>query len=91
MSIVNIPFIISSIRTYRNSSSDIYKKAFFSLAIMSFSFFMALLCFLVDRIYILMGDFGFTLFYYMLWIFVIIGVFGSYFGHVYLIGKKNEK
>ncbi|MEE9377161.1 MAG: hypothetical protein V3V33_03905 [Candidatus Lokiarchaeia archaeon] len=89
MGIVYIPFMKSSIRSYKNSEINNYKKAFFSLAVMSLSFVLILLCFLIDRIYIFLGDFGFTFFYFMGWIFVIIGVIGAYFGYLHLHRKEN--
>ena len=55
---------------------------------MSLSFVLILFCFLIDRIYILMGDFGFTLFYYLGWIFVIIGVIGADLGYLQLKEKE---
>ncbi len=88
MSIVYIPFMKSSIKSYKNSNINNYRKAFFSLAVMSLSFVLILLCFLIDRIYIFMGDFGFTLWYFLGWILVIIGVIGAYFGYLHLNSKE---
>ena len=88
MGIVYIPFMKSSIKSYKNSNISNYRKAFFSLAVMSLSFVLILLCFLIDRIYIFMGDFGFTLWYFLGWIFVIIGVIGAYFGYLHLNRKE---
>ena len=89
MGIVYIPFMKSSIQSYKTSEIINYKKAFFSLAIMSLSFVLILFCFLIDRIYIFLGDFGFTFFYFMGWIFVIIGTLGAYFGYLHLNRKEN--
>lgn len=88
MGMIYIPFMKSSIRSYKNTVIKNYKKAFFSLAVMSLSFVLILFCFLIDRIYIFLGDFGFTFFYYMGWIFVIIGVVGAYFGYLHLYRKE---
>jgi len=88
MGIVYIPFMKSSIKSYKNSILNNYRKAFFSLAVMSLSFVLILLCFLIDRIYIFMGDFGFTLWYFLGWIFVIIGIIGAYFGYLHLNRKE---
>ena len=89
MGIVYIPFMKSSIQSYKNSEISNYKKSFFSLTVMSLSFVLILLCFLIDRIYIFLGDFGFTFFYFMGWVFVIIGVIGAYFGYLHLNRKEN--
>jgi len=88
MGIVYIPFMKSSIKSYKNSTINNYRKAFFSLAVMSLSFVLILLCFLIDRIYIFMGDFGFTIWYFLGWILVIIGVIGAYFGYLHLNRKE---
>jgi uncharacterized membrane protein len=79
-----------SIQAYKNTSMRNYRNAFLSLTIMSLSFILVLFCFLIDRIYILMGDFGFTLFYFMGWIFVIIGILGAYFGYLYFSKNENK-
>jgi len=90
MCIVYIPFMKKSIQAYKNTSMRNYRNAFLSLTIMSLSFILVLFCFLIDRIYILMGDFGFTLFYFMGWIFLIIGILGAYFGYLYFSENKNK-
>ena len=89
MGVVYIPFMKSSIKSYKNSNINNYRKAFFSLAVMCLSFVLILLCFLIDRIYIFMGDFGFTIWYFLGWILVIIGVIGAYFGYLHLNRKEN--
>ncbi len=90
MCIVYIPFMKKSIHAYKNSSIRNYRNAFLSLTIMSLSFILVLFCFLIDRIYILMGDFGFTLFYYMGWILVIIAILGAYLGYLYFTNENKD-
>ena len=82
MSIVFIPFMRQSIKAYISSQNSQFRKAFLSLTIMSISYISVLLCLLIDRIYIFLGYFGFTVFYFMSWIFVLIGIFGNYFGYL---------
>ncbi|MFX1339052.1 MAG: hypothetical protein ACFFDK_10615 [Promethearchaeota archaeon] len=82
ISIVYIPFMISSFKYYKSVSDPEYKKAFLSLALMSLSFILVLLMFLIDRILILFGDPGFTIFYFMAWTFVIIGFLEAYLGYI---------
>jgi len=89
MGSVYISFMKNSIRSYKNSTIPTYRNAFLSLAIMSLSFALILFCFLIDRIYIFLGDYGFTFFYYLGWIFAIIGVTGAYFGYLKLKEKEN--
>ncbi len=88
MGTVYISFMRSTIQSFRNSSIVNFKKAFAWLAIMSLSFVLILFNFLIDRIFILMGSFGFTLFYYLGWIFVIMGDMGAYFGYIHLTKEK---
>ncbi len=83
MFIVYLPFMIRSFRSYKDTRSNIYKKAFLSLGVMSLSYILALFCFLIERIYVFYGHFGFTLFYYLGFIFVLIGISGIYFGYIY--------
>ncbi|TFG22862.1 MAG: hypothetical protein EU532_14030 [Promethearchaeota archaeon] len=82
ISIIYIPFMISSFTHYKSVSDPDYKKAFLSLALMSLSFILVLLMFLIDRILILFGDPGFTMFYFMAWIFVLLGFLEAYLGYI---------
>ena len=83
MLIVYLPFMIRSFRSYKNTRSNIYRKAFLSLGIMSICAILTLFCFLINLIYVFYGHPGFTLFYFLAWIFVLIGIFGVYFGYIY--------
>lgn len=82
LAVIYISFIIRLIGAYRSVNDPIFKRAFLSLAIMSFSFIMTLVCLLIDRITIILGSQGFTAFYFMAWIFVIIGFLGAYLGYI---------
>ena len=74
--------MLSSFNHYRSVKDPEYKKAFLSLALMSLSFILVLVMFLIDRILILFGDPGFTIFYFMAWIFVLIGFLEAYLGYI---------
>ena len=82
MVMVYAPFLRRSIESYRAVEEKTYKQAFLSLAIMSFSFMLIFLNFAIDRVLIFLGSPGFTVFYFLAWIFVIIGVFGAYMGYI---------
>ncbi len=82
LSMIYIPFLIRSFNTYKKVNEQVYKKAFLSLVIMSLSFMLVFLSFLIDRILILLGDPGFTIFYFMGWTLVVIGIMGAYFGYI---------
>ena len=82
MVMVYAPFLRRAIESYRAVEEKTYKQAFLSLAIMSFSFMLIFLNFAIDRVLIFLGSPGFTVFYFLAWIFVIIGVFGAYMGYI---------
>lgn len=76
------PFLRRSIGSYRAVAEKSYKQGFLSLAIMSVSFMLIFLGFAVDRVFILLGSPGFTVFYFLGWTFAIIGIFGAYYGYI---------
>lgn len=82
MVMVYAPFLRRAIESYRAVEEKTYKQAFLSLAIMSFSFMLIFLSFAIDRIFIFLGSPGFTLFYFLAWISVIVGIFGAYYGYI---------
>jgi hypothetical protein len=82
MAIIYIPFFIRSYESYKSSDEKVVKNAFFSLALMSIFFIIVPLNFLIDRIMILLGGPGFSVFYFLAWTFVILGVVGAYFGYI---------
>lgn len=49
---------------------------------MSLFFMLVLLNFLIDRVLILLGDPGFTFFYFLGWSCVIIGIVCAYLGYI---------
>ena len=38
--------------------------------------------FAIDRVLIFLGSPGFTVFYFLAWIFAIVGIFGAYTGYI---------
>jgi len=84
MNMVYIPFLLNAIKAYKSTDHPGFRKSFLSLSIMSVSYILVLFCLLVDRIYIFFGHYGFTIFYFLAWIFVIIGIFSTYFGYLRL-------
>ena len=102
MCVVYIPFMKKSIRSYKNSSIRNYKNAFLSLAIMSLSFLLIFFCFLINHIYFILDILstsltsserilasGYTFFYYLGWIFVIVGVTSAYLALFNIKEKEN--
>ena len=84
MTMVYIPFLLNAIKGYISTDHPGFRKSFLSLSIMSLSYISVLLCLLIDRIYIFLGHFGFTIFYFLSWIFVIIGIISTYYGYLKL-------
>ncbi len=82
MAMIYIPFMLSSIKAYKSVNEPIYKKAFLSLAIMAFSFMMILLNTLLDRLLMIFGSPGYTIFYFLAWIFATNGIVFSYLGYI---------
>ncbi|MBA7516472.1 hypothetical protein ES705_08520 [subsurface metagenome] len=88
MALIYIPFFIESFQSFKDTDNKVFKTAFLSLAIMAIFFILVPLSFLIDRILILAGGPGFSLFYFLAWIFVIFAILGAYFGY---IRPKSEK
>ncbi len=89
VAIINISFMVKAIMSYKNSTDPFIKKKILSLGLMSLSFIIVVLNFLIDRILVLMGSPHFTIFYFLAWICVIIGLFFAYIG--YLKPKSREE
>ncbi len=84
---VYAPFLKRALQAYRGLPE--FSQAFLSLAIMSISFMLIFLNFAIDRVLIFLGSPGFTVFYFLAWSFVIVGIFGAYFG--YIRPKSSEE
>jgi hypothetical protein len=82
MAAIYIPFFIRAFQSYKSTENQTFKIAFLSLALMCVFFVLILLNFFVDRLLILLGGPGFSVFYFMAWIFGILGMLGAYFGYI---------
>ena len=80
--IVYLPLTYETFKAFKATELTAYKKGFLSLTIMGICFILILLNFLFDRIIIVMGYPGFTLFYFLAWIFTIIGIISAYLGYI---------
>ncbi len=80
--IVYLPLTYKIYRSYRGTDLLSYKKGFLSLTIMAFCFIFVLMGFLIDRILIVLGDPGFTFFYFLSWSVAIIGIISAYLGYI---------
>ncbi|MHA1793743.1 MAG: hypothetical protein ACTSVI_13960 [Promethearchaeota archaeon] len=82
MSIVYGVFLNKLNLVFKNVDDASKKNAFLSLIAMCVLYILVFLNFLVDRIMILLGDPGYTIFYYAAWICVILGFITTYLGYI---------
>ena len=82
MAMIYFPFFFSAINSYKSSQEKKFKNAFLSLALMGIFFILVPFNFLLDRLFILFGGPGFSIFYFLAWIFVLLGIIASYFGYI---------
>ena len=82
MAMIYFPFFFSAINSYKSSQERKFKNAFLSLALMAIFFILVPFNFLLDRLLILFGGPGFSVFYFLAWIFVLLGIIASYFGYI---------
>jgi hypothetical protein len=79
--LVYIPFFSYALKSYRAAPSPSFKRNYLFLMIMSISFILVMFCLLLDRFLIFLGSPGYTIFYFITWIFVLIGILGAYLGY----------
>ena len=82
MAMIYFPFFFSSVSSYKSSQEKRFKNAFLSLALMAIFFILVPFNFLVDRLLILFGGPGFSVFYFLAWTFVLLGIIASYYGYI---------
>ena len=82
MSMIYFPFMFRSIQSYKAIKDPIFKRGFLSLAIMSLSFTLVFFFFVIDRLLILLGNPRFTIFYFLAWASVVVGILGAYLGYI---------
>lgn len=82
MIVVYLPFLLNAIKAFKSTDHPSFRKSFLYLSIMSLSYISVLLCLLIDRIFILFGHFGFTIFYFLTWVFVLVGIISTYYGYL---------
>ena len=82
MSMIYFPFFFKSYSSYKSTQDKVFKNAFLSLALMSIFFILVPFNFLIDRLLILFGGPGFSLFYFLAWIFVVLAIVSSYYGYI---------
>lgn len=80
--LVYIPFFIQSYKNYKMASNSAFKSKFLNLMVMSLSFLLVLLCLLMDRFFIFMEWGEYTFFYFISWLFVLLGIITAYKGYL---------
>lgn len=81
---VYIPLFLKSYKAYKSVEEDQYKKGFLSLALFSIFYILILLNFLIDRVFTMIPghELGFSIFYFLAWIFCIAGNVLAYLGFI---------
>jgi hypothetical protein len=79
---VYIPFFFESFKNYKLASNPTFRKKFGNLMVMSISFILVLFCLLLDRIFIFMELGTYSVFYFVSWLFVLIGIITAYLGYL---------
>ncbi|MBD3342630.1 MAG: hypothetical protein GF353_26250 [Candidatus Lokiarchaeota archaeon] len=82
MCAIYIPFCYRSIETYTTTEDPFIQKKLISLAIMSVSFILVFVWLTLDRLLILFGSVGYTLFYFLAWTTAIVSVLSAYIGYI---------
>jgi hypothetical protein len=83
MAMIYLVFMYRMLEAHKHVDQPIFRKAFLSLAIMAVCFIMIFVCFLIDRVLILLLEIsGFTIFYYLAWAFTILGILCAYLGYI---------
>lgn len=80
---VYIPFLKEAYRTWSRLSEPKYKQAFRSLIIMAIGFISIFVCFLLDRVMLIVADWPYSIFYFMAWVCAIIAIYSGYRGYLY--------
>lgn len=82
MLMVYLPFMFSFYHLYKKIEDNKYKKAILSLAIMAVCFILIFVCFLADRVILLITGVGYSVFYFLAWFVTILGYLFAYFGYL---------
>ena len=89
---ISIPFMVNCIKTRKSVNEKSYKNAFLSLIVMSICTLLVLVCQLIDRLFIIFFKSpGYTLFYFLAWIFAIIGIYAAYLGYIKPKSRVQDK
>ena len=80
--IIYIPFFIESLKIFKITQNLKFKRKFLDLMIMSLSFVLVLFCLFVDRFFIFMGWGSYSFFYFVSWLFVLLGILTAYRGYL---------
>lgn len=79
---VYLPFMIKSFRMAALVEESEYKTAFYSLGVMAIGFIGVLVFQFIDRVFILLGSPGYTVFYFLGMSSVIVCILGAYLGYI---------
>ena len=84
---IYLPFMIKTIIIYKIDQQEFIKKKLLSLTFMAFFFILIFVCFFIDRLLILFGFLGYTIFYFLAW---LCGIFALMFAYIGYLKPKRE-
>lgn len=79
---VYFPFASKAKHLYAKIEEPVYKRAIYSLYLMSLCVILQFIFFVLERVVVLMTRVGFSTFYYFAWGFGIMALITSYFGYI---------
>jgi len=80
--LIYLPFMIKSFRMGTLVDKTEYKTAFYSLGVMALGFLGVLVFQFIDRVFILFGSPGYTIFYFFGMSSAIVSILGAYLGYI---------
>ena len=79
---IYLPLLLNSIHLANRIEDKAHKKAIFYIAVMAFCLVSIFLSFLLDQLMLVFYSARFSIFYYLAWVWAIIGFISSYFGYM---------
>jgi hypothetical protein len=79
---IYLPFMIKTIIIYKIDQQEFIKKKLLSLSFMAFFFILIFICFFIDRLLIFFGFLGYTIFYFLAWLWAIFTIMFAYIGYL---------
>jgi hypothetical protein len=79
---VYFPFMIKAFLLSKRIEEPIYCKAVKSLGVMAMSLILIFLCFVLDRLMLILFNWAYSIFYFLGWVWAIIAIYAAYAGYI---------